>query len=630
MFGGLFGGGGPKSAGEAALASAGMPNDGDGKKKGKKDEEYKGGGFDPRGLERAAKAAKVLDNSPNTKLIFEVIQEEQKTKQMEHQVQAAQYQAYQDQLAVERVGKEAEEQRRTLGAKTEHHKEVAKYNDRLERERFVGQLNAKKQLQEQEIKRQDELAERQAALKRKNIEHEAKLRQETELKRVEEETKGRIRQERDNHDLRLEQAKLEASEQRQTVLEGIKLAGSTLGEGARAFLSDKEKMAAAVATLSAIALGVYSAKVGTGVAGRYVEARLGKPSLVRETSRSSVLADLRSPVATMKRIMASTDASEALSGVVLEPKLADRLSRVATSTSNTKRNKAPFRHLLLYGPPGTGKTMFAKGLARSSGLEYAILTGGDVAPLGRDAVTEIHKVFDWANTSKKGLLLFIDESDAFLRKRSTENISEDLRNALNAFLYRTGEPTDKFMLVYASNQPEQVSVGSPPSHHLAASTTQSLSTVTLASITPALCLLTALPPRRSNQFDWAVNDRIDEMVEFDLPGLEERRRMIDMYLSKYLRDAEGSSSGAKKIVVSFDGEGGGYDKILDQAAARTDGFSGREIAKLAIAWQASAYGSSDNTFTEQLLDTTLSAHIDQKKRKELWNEAAGGSAMYLK
>jgi len=423
-------------------------------------------------------------------------------------------------------------------------------------------------------------------LKRKNIEHEAKLRQETELKRVEEETKGRIRQERDNHDLRLEQAKLEASEQRQTVLEGIKLAGSTLGEGARAFLSDKEKMAAAVATLSAIALGVYSAKVGTGVAGRYVEARLGKPSLVRETSRSSVLADLRSPVATMKRIMASTDASEALSGVVLEPKLADRLSRVATSTSNTKRNKAPFRHLLLYGPPGTGKTMFAKGLARSSGLEYAILTGGDVAPLGRDAVTEIHKVFDWANTSKKGLLLFIDESDAFLRKRSTENISEDLRNALNAFLYRTGEPTDKFMLVYASNQPEQ--------------------------------------------FDWAVNDRIDEMVEFDLPGLEERRRMIDMYLSKYLRDAEGSSSGAKKIVVSFDGEGGGYDKILDQAAARTDGFSGREIAKLAIAWQASAYGSSDNTFTEQLLDTTLSAHIDQKKRKELWNEAAGGSAMYLK
>ena len=77
---------------------------------------------------------------------------------------------------------------------------------------------------------------------------------------------------------------------------------------------------------------------------------------------------------------------------MLEPTLEARLARVASSTANTKRNRAPFRHLLLYGPPGTGKTLFAKGLAKHSGLEYAILTGGDVAPLGRDAVTEIHKV----------------------------------------------------------------------------------------------------------------------------------------------------------------------------------------------------------------------------------------------
>ena len=40
----------------------------------------------------------------------------------------------------------------------------------------------------------------------------------------------------------------------------------------------------------------------------------------------------------------------------------------------------------------TGKTLFAKGLAQHSGLDYAILTGGDVAPLGKEAVTELHKV----------------------------------------------------------------------------------------------------------------------------------------------------------------------------------------------------------------------------------------------
>ena len=51
-----------------------------------------------------------------------------------------------------------------------------------------------------------------------------------------------------------------------------------------------------------------------------------------------------------------------------------------------------YRNLMFHGPPGTGKTMFAKKLAMHSGMDYAILTGGDVAPMGRDGVTAVHKV----------------------------------------------------------------------------------------------------------------------------------------------------------------------------------------------------------------------------------------------
>lgn len=154
-------------------------------------------------------------------------------------------------------------------------------------------------------------------------------------------------------------------------------------------------------------------------------------------------------------------------------------------------------------------------LAKHSGMDYAILTGGDVAPMGKDAVAAIHKVFDWANTSRRGInqgrnyylnrkvinvsyykaivigvLLFIDEADAFLRKRSSERISEHLRAALNAFLYRTSDQSTRIMLVLASNTPQQ--------------------------------------------FDSAINDRLDKMIEFGLPGFEERERLIRLYFDKFV------------------------------------------------------------------------------------------------
>ena len=43
-----------------------------------------------------------------------------------------------------------------------------------------------------------------------------------------------------------------------------------------------------------------------------------------------------------------------------------------------------------------------------------------------------------------------------------------------------------------------------------------------------------LASNQPEQFDWAVNDRIDEMVRFDLPRQEERERLVRMYFDKYV------------------------------------------------------------------------------------------------
>ena len=52
------------------------------------------------------------------------------------------------------------------------------------------------------------------------------------------------------------------------------------------------------------------------MAGRFIEARLGKPSLIRETSRLSFFQSIRHPIKSIKRIFARP--SDPLAGIVFE------------------------------------------------------------------------------------------------------------------------------------------------------------------------------------------------------------------------------------------------------------------------------------------------------------------------
>uniref|UniRef100_A0A8C1FQB5 AAA+ ATPase domain-containing protein n=1 Tax=Cyprinus carpio carpio TaxID=630221 RepID=A0A8C1FQB5_CYPCA len=527
--------------------------------------------FDPTGLERAAQAAKELDRSRHAKDALDLARMQEQTVQLEHQGRIKEYEAAVEQLKGDQIRIQAEERRKTLNEETKQHQARAHYQDKLARQRYDEQLRQQQLLNEENLRKQEESVQKQEAMRRATVEHEMELRHKNEMLRVEAESKARARVERENADIIREQIRLKAAEHRQTVLESIRTAGAVFGEGFRAFISDWDKVTATVAGLTLLAVGVYSARNATGVAGRYIEARLGKPSLVRETSRFTVVEALKHPVKMAKRLKSKPQ--DALEGVVLSPKLEERVRDIAIATRNTRQNRGLYRNILMYGPPGTGKTLFAKKLAMHSGMDYAIMTGGDVAPMGRDGVTAMHKVFDWAGTSGRGLLLFVDEADAFLRKRSSERISEDLRATLNAFLYRTGEQSNKFMLVLASNQPEQ--------------------------------------------FDWAINDRIDEIVNFMLPGLEERERLVRLYFDRYV--LEPATGGRQRLkLAQFD-----YGLKCSEIAKRVEGMSGREISKLAVAWQAAAYSSEGGVLTEAMIDARVDDAVRQHQQKMDWLHGEG-------
>uniref|UniRef100_A0A8D2F154 ATPase family AAA domain containing 3A n=1 Tax=Theropithecus gelada TaxID=9565 RepID=A0A8D2F154_THEGE len=574
--------------------------------------------FDPTGLERAAKAARELEQSRYAKDALNLAQMQEQTLQLEQQSKLKmrlgapsllhtlvrvrslcragamqtqeglsgsaspevpsggccalqEYEAAVEQLRSEQIRAQAEERRKTLSEETRQHQARAQYQDKLARQRYEDQLKQQQLLNEENLRKQEESVQKQEAMRRATVEREMELRQKNEILRVEAEARARAKAERENADIIREQIHLKAAEHRQTVLESIRTAGTLFGEGFHAFLTDRKKVTATVVGLTLLAGGVYSAKNGTAAAARFIEARLWKPSLVRETSRITVLEALQHPFQVSRRLLSRPQ--DALEGVVLSPSLEARVRDIAIATRNTKKNRSLYRNVLMYGPPGTGKTLFAKKLAVHSGMDYAIMTGGDVAPMGREGVTAMHKLFDWANTSRRGLLLFVDEADAFLRKRATEKISEDLRATLNAFLYRTGQHSNKFMLVLASNQPEQ--------------------------------------------FDWAINDRIDVMVHFDLPRQEERERLVRMYFDKYV--LKPATEGKQRLkLAQFD-----YGRKCSEIARLTEGMSGREISQLAVSWQATAYASEDGVLTEAMMDACVQDAVQQHQQKMCWLKSEG-------
>lgn len=65
------------------------------------------------------------------------------------------------------------------------------------------------------------------------------------------------------------------------------------------------------------------------------------------------------------------------------------------------------------------------------------------------------------------------------------------------------------------------------------------------------------------------------------------------------------------------------EEEVKHAATATEGFSGREISKLAIAWQAAAYGGGEDAVLNKVIFMrVLDHHLIAKKKKQHWQDAA--------
>ncbi|KAE8655085.1 protein RADIALIS-like 3-like [Hibiscus syriacus] len=538
-------------------------------------EEPKGAGFDPEALERGAKALREINNSPNAKRVFDLMRKQEQTRLGELDAEKAHYEAIQSQADIERQRKLAEEQRNLMQQQAQAKAQILRYEDELARKRMQTDHEAQRKHNAELVKMQEESSIRKEQARRATEEQIQAQQRQTEKERAEieretirvkamAEAEGRAHEAKLTEDHKRRMLIERVNGEREKWLAAINTTFSHIEGGFITLLTDRNKLLMTVGGVTALAAGVYTTREGARVTWGYINRILGQPSLIRESSIakfpwSGMMSQARNRIINYSTA-APLESKKSLQNVVLHPSLKRRIEHLARATSNTKTHQAPFRNMLFYGPPGTGKTMVAREIAQKSGLDYAMMTGGDVAPLGAQAVTKIHEIFDWAKKSKKGLLLFIDEADAFLCERNSIHMSEAQRSALNALLFRTGDQSRDIVIVLATNRP--------------------------------------------GDLDSAITDRIDEVIEFPLPEEEERFQLLKLYLNKYLGgESDGSTSkwGAlfnkktQKITIKDLSE-----DVIREAAKMTEGFSGREIAKLVASIQAAVYGRSDCVLDSQL------------------------------
>ena len=272
-----------------------------------------------------------------------------------------------------------------------------------------------------------------------------------------------------------------------------------------------------------VAVAIAAALYSVPFAVRTVERQMTRPKLIIESSKLTALEKLQISFfgAESKKPMEKMVFSSSL-----KKYLDDIVAIVSKSYEKIKAGKTniKYRNLMLYGPPGTGKTMFAKELARCSGLEFAYMSGSSFSKFKEgEAIEALDELFAWAKKCN-GLILFIDEAETFLSKRENMDPQSKAYQLLNNFLNYTGQRSSNFMIIFATNHKDAL--------------------------------------------DSAMYRRIDDLIEMPLPCMQQRFDTLNLYKNKILMDKkQNGRSLTTSVVRCF------TNAMTEQIALDTKGLS---------------------------------------------------------
>jgi hypothetical protein len=309
-------------------------------------------------------------------------------------------------------------------------------------------------------------------------------------------------------------------------------------------------------TVPYMAAGI-AALFGTALAITYLYRRMvyniGRPPLAQKVKRHGYFSwtSRLVPWKLLNRLWGSTTPKIV---PVFDSETTRRITHIKRALTNTSKHNGFQKNIIFYGPGGTGKTLISEDIAEASGLDYIMMSGGDLAQFIKrgEHVTVLKQLL---HSIQKPTILFIDEFEGAAKRRDTIGLSEEHLELINCLLHETGTPSKTLSLFAATNRLEDI--------------------------------------------DSAMLTRFDYKIFIGPPGPEQRRGILAQNIASCFKTDE--------ILQFFQSE------RLDEIVLKTNGFTGRMLQKLVHEIQSRKNETDSSRLTSELIGETVDEFVSQER-----------------